>query len=152
MKNFLVKFLASGAYAGYSPVAPGTVGTLWGAAIVFFLKGVSPYSYAAITAAVTLASIYLAGQAIEIYAKKDPPHVVCDEISGYLVSFFLMPFSFFNIILLFLLFRIFDILKPYPAGAIDERLPGGAGVVLDDVASGVYANIAAHLIIWFIKG
>lgn len=79
---------------------------------------------------------------------KDPSSVVCDEISGILVSIFLIPFSAFNAILVFILFRFFDILKPYPIRLMERKIKGGPGIVLDDIMAGVYANISAHLVLW----
>ncbi len=143
----LFTFLATGAYAGYSPYAPGTAGTLWGAAIVFLTASWPLYAKAAIMAASFAISAIAAGEAAKSSAEKDPAWIVCDEICGFLVAFFLMPFTAFNLILVFILFRFFDIVKPYPINIIDERLDGGIGITLDDVLAGVYANIAAHIII-----
>jgi phosphatidylglycerophosphatase A len=81
---------------------------------------------------------------------KDPAPIVCDEVIGFAFAAYLLPFTPANIILIFILFRFFDILKPYPAGLIDSRLEGGAGIVLDDVVAGVYANAAAHIILRFV--
>jgi phosphatidylglycerophosphatase A len=150
MKNFLIKLLATGTYTGYSPFAPGTVGTLWAVIIAYFLSGAGPLTQAAVIVIVCAASIYIAGEAIEIFGRKDPSEITIDEVAGGLVAFFLIPFTPFNAILVFLIFRFFDIVKPYPAGLIDRRLTGGAGVVLDDVASGVYTLIIAHIILWLL--
>ncbi len=151
MRKSIIIFLATATYTGYFPAMPGTVGTLWGVIIAFFAAffNFSPYLQALTIVAVFLASVFLAGEAAKIFGGKDPKSIVCDEVCGFLVSIFLVPFTFFNVILVFILFRIFDILKPCPIGLIDRKVKGGLGIVLDDVAAGVYANIGAHIIIWF---
>lgn len=143
----LFTFIATGAYFGYSPYAPGTIGTLWGAAIVFLTASWPLYAKAAIMAASIIISVIAAGQAENSFAGKDPSEIVCDEVCGFLVAFFLIPFTVFNLILVFILFRFFDIVKPYPINFIDKKLGGGLGITLDDVMAGVYANLTAHMII-----
>jgi phosphatidylglycerophosphatase A len=150
MKKILF-FIATGAYLGLSPVAPGTVGTLGGVLIAFLERGAALWLQAVVLVAVTIVSIYAAASAAATLNKKDPGAIVCDEISGYLMAFFLIPFSPFNAILVFILFRFFDILKPYPVSLIDRGLKGGAGIVLDDTAAGIYANISAQIILHFIS-
>lgn len=147
MKKRVIIFFATGTYTGYIPVAPGTFGTLWGIPFAWLASTHPPYVQAALTAALFVVSVYAAGEACKIIGKKDPSSVVIDEAVGFLVSFFLIPFTLFNVILVFLLFRFFDILKPYPIGLIDRRVVGGLGVVLDDAAAGIYANILAQIII-----
>lgn len=150
LKKDLVKFFATGAWAGCSPVAPGTVGTLWGVAIAWLAWPGGAYVQAPVVAAVFLASVYLAGRAAGDLGDADPSSVVCDEITGVLVAFFLLPFTPFNAIMVFILFRIFDILKPWPVSTADRRIKGGFGIVADDVVAGVYANICARGILWYL--
>jgi len=148
LRKKLIVFLATGTYLGFSPLVSGTVGTLWGVLIAFLERGSSLLFQGAILVIITLVSIYVSGKAIGIFGKKDPSEVVCDEVAGYLAAFFLIPFTAFNATLIFILFRIFDIVKPYPASIIDRRLGGGAGIVLDDIVAGIYANIVAHIILF----
>ena len=150
MKNSLIKFLATAAYTGYSPVMPGTVGTLWGVVIAYLISGAGVPLQALIILAVTAGSIYVAGEGAALFGEKDPSRITCDEVSGLLFAFFLIPFTPFNAILVFLLFRFFDILKPYPVSIIDSRVEGGLGIVADDCAAGVYANISAQIILWLL--
>ncbi len=150
MNRPIIRFLATGAYTGYSPVMPGTAGTLWGVLIAYLISGTGAHIQALVIIAVFAVSIYLAGEASRLFGKKDPSQITCDEISGVLFAFFLIPFTAFNAILVFLLFRFFDILKPYPAGLIDSKVGGGLGVVLDDTAAGIYANISAQIVLWFL--
>lgn len=147
----LTIFLATGAYAGLIPVMPGTFGTLWGVPLAWLLSGRTLHEQAAAIIAVTVVSIFIAGRAARYMGKGDPSSVVCDEIAGYLASIFFIPFSLFNAILVFILFRFFDILKPYPIRLMERRIKGGAGIVLDDIMAGVYANISAHLVLWSIR-
>ncbi|MEK6532211.1 MAG: phosphatidylglycerophosphatase A [Deltaproteobacteria bacterium] len=151
MKNAIVRLLATGLYLGYLPFAPGTFGTLWGAAIAYLLKDDPVYAKALMTAAVFMASVIVSGREAGSTGEKDPSRIVCDEALGFLVAFFLLPMSAFNLILVFILFRFFDILKPYPIGLIERGLKGGLGITADDAMAGVYANIAANAVIWLVK-
>ncbi|MBI1911827.1 MAG: phosphatidylglycerophosphatase A [Deltaproteobacteria bacterium] len=149
MKKTLVKFLATGTYLGYSPVMPGTFGTLWGIPLAWYADGLGLQGKILLFSVVFLASVYIAGECCRILGKHDPGSIVIDEVCGYLVSFAFIPFTLANAILIFLLFRFFDILKPYPVRLIDRKVKGGSGVVIDDVAAGIYANISAHIILRF---
>jgi phosphatidylglycerophosphatase A len=148
MKKAITIFIATGVYTGYSPVMPGTVGTLWGILIAYLEASRPIYTQALVIALVLPVSVFFAGKAALLLGGDDPKNVVCDEVCGFLVSIFLIKFTFLNAILVFLLFRFFDILKPYPVGLIDRKVRGGLGIVLDDVAAGIYANICAHIILW----
>jgi phosphatidylglycerophosphatase A len=152
MKRPLIIFLATGAYAGYSPLVPGTVGSLWGLGLYYFISTLRPNEGALVLIAGTALSILVASEARRILGGKDPSPIVCDEIMGFGVAAYLLPFSLFNAILVFILFRFFDILKPFPAGHIDRRLEGGAGIVLDDIVAGIYANVATQVLIRLVQG
>lgn len=147
MTGKLSVFLATGAYIGRAPIMPGTFGTLWGLPAAWALSGLIPQAQAAVILAAIILSIFISGRACGELGKHDPSSIVIDEICGYLVGIFLLPFTAFNAILVFILFRFFDIVKPWPVSLLDRKVGGGAGVVLDDVAAGVYANIAAHLVL-----
>ncbi len=148
MKDKVLFFIATGAYLGLSPRAPGTAGTLAGVLIAWLEAGTGTALHALVLAGVTIVSIYAAGSTAARLNKKDPGAIVCDEVSGFLMASFLIPFNLLNAIMVFILFRIFDILKPYPVSLIDRGLGGGAGIVLDDTAAGIYANISAHMILY----
>src|SRR3972149_336134 len=150
MKRTITTFLATGTYAGYSPVMPGTLGTFWGVLLAWLVSGLPVYLEVIAIVAVFAASVVISSEALKVFGGSDPSEIVVDEICGTLVALFLIPINFFNVILVFLLFRFFDILKPYPVSAIDRGVAGGFGVVLDDVAAGVYANVFARFIIWTI--
>ena len=151
MKKHIIKFFATGAFVGYSPVMPGTAGTLWGVFIAWLLSARPPYEQVLAIISISAASVYFAGEESRNTGQKDPGSIVCDEVAGFLVAFFLVPFTLFNLILVFILFRFFDIVKPYPVGEIDRKTEGGLGIVLDDIIAGIYAGVIAHAVLWFIK-
>ena len=146
MKKACVLFLATGAYSGHSPFAPGTVGSLWGLPLAALLWWLPPAAGAALLAFGLLGAIVIASEGAKILGKKDPGTIVCDEIIGFGFAVYLVPPAGASLILAFILFRFFDILKPPPVSWI-ERIPGGTGIVLDDIAAGIYANIATQLIV-----
>ncbi len=143
----LIIGLASVGFIGYCPVAPGTAGTLVGV-LVYYLFSFFP---APIYVLSTVAALFLAWWAAElgeiIFAQKDCPRIVIDEVVGYLISMALLPRTLTTVVGGFIFFRILDIIKPPPAGAIDRRMRGGLGVVFDDVVAGIYTNILLRLII-----
>jgi phosphatidylglycerophosphatase A len=128
--------------AGYSPVVPGTAGTLASIPLVFFAGRFLPIGGFAVAALlVTLAAIPVAGAAARRLGQKDPRPVVIDETAGLFTTLVGLPVDAARLAAAFVLFRIFDVLKPPPARA-SERLPGGLGIVADDVVAGLYANLA----------
>ncbi len=151
IRREIIRFLATGTYTGYLPLAPGTMGTLWGIPIFMAVKDLPLLTWAVVLAISVCISIYLASRAQGIMGGKDPSGIVCDEISGFMVATFLVPFSLFNVIMTFLIFRFFDILKPYPVSLVDRYVGGGTGIVLDDVVAGIYTNMVVHGIIIFLK-
>lgn len=126
--------------AGLAPAAPGTFGTLAGVPLVLLYGLYGGWSEAFVTAVVTLAAVWSSGRAVDLLGRGDPPEVVIDEVAGLLVTMFLVPVSPLNMVLGFILFRFFDIVKPWPVRQA-EALRGGYGVVADDLLSGVYAHI-----------
>lgn len=145
----LIVFFATGCYAGCSPVAPGTAGSVVGVAAYFLLRPLGWPAYAAATLAVTLAGIWIAGRAETLFGQKDSKHIVIDEIAGQLIALFMAPPVWWAILAGFGLFRLFDIAKFWPISAF-EKLKGGAGVMLDDVAAGLFALAALQIILLYI--
>ncbi len=143
--NRVAIFIATGAYSGYSPVAPGTVGTLAAVPLYFLMSKFNPYVYAALLVALFPISLWSAGSAEAVFGAKDSSHIVIDEIIGFLVTMFLAPAGWGALVAGFLLFRFFDIVKVFPAGSL-EALGGGMGVVMDDIVAGVYANLTIQLL------
>jgi phosphatidylglycerophosphatase A len=140
LRDKTVLFIAQGAYSGRFPVAPGTAGTVVGVLFYLFLKDISPLVYGAASVGVTVLGTWAAGYADCILGTKDSPTIVIDEIAGFLVAMFLIPFAWGYVIAGFILFRFFDILKPWPLKRLQE-IPGGVGVMLDDLGAGVYTNV-----------
>lgn len=150
MRRRLVIFLASGAYLGYAPVASGTFGTLAGVALypVFdTIRRLSPAVYVVTLAALVAAAIAIAGEAEALFGEKDSGKITIDEVAGYLVTTAFVAPTPTTVVASFLLFRLFDVVKLWPASYFDREVHGGAGVVLDDVISGVYANLALRLLL-----
>ena len=146
MKRFIL-FLSSNAGLGYAPVASGTFGTLAGIPVFYLLSGFPPLLYLLTWLALLFLSFWAAGAAGKIYGVVDDGRIVIDELVGYLVTVAFLPFSWSTALLGFLLFRVFDILKPPPASWFDQKLKNGYGVVLDDVVAGIYGAIALRLLL-----
>lgn len=146
----VILFISQGAYAGRFPIAPGTAGTVVGVFLYLGMKGLSPAIYLAVCAFIIVAGMWTVGHAEIFLGRKDSPSIVIDEIAGYLVSMFLVPSGWFFIVAGFLLFRAFDIMKPWPLKRL-EQLHGGPGVMLDDVGAGVYTNMVLQLAAFLIS-
>lgn len=128
---------------GYAPIASGTFGSLGGVAIAALIASGAPERYLALTLAAA-AAIALLGMAAgrwaeRRYGRKDPGEFVADEVAGYLLAAaWTAPPDWIHFAVAFVLFRIFDVLKPWPAGRM-QKLPAGPGIVLDDLVAGLYA-------------
>ena len=148
LKRPLIKFLASGAYLGYLPIAPGTAGALLGVVIARWLCiplwTRAPAIFPLIFALAFVLACYVAGAAESIWGEHDSSHIVLDEVLGMIAALFLLPSGWLWTVAAFALFRLFDILKPWPASSFD-RMSGGAGVMLDDLAAGIYANLVLQI-------
>ncbi len=149
MSRFIL-FLATGFGVGYSPIAPGTLGTLVAIPIYYFLSEIPPPLYEITLVGFFFLSVWISENAERFFGKKDDQRIVIDEIIGFLVAMLWVPKTVPFIIIGFFLFRFFDILKPFPIRHLEKRLKGGYGVVLDDVLAGVYANIVLQVIHLFI--
>jgi phosphatidylglycerophosphatase A len=137
-RNAIGISIATAGGAGFSPIAPGTAGTIVAIPLVFLSSALPLWGFAAITAATTVIGIWAAGVADEAWGTHDSGRIVIDEVAGYFVT--MLPVSRSDptaLIVGFFVFRALDILKPPPIRAIDRQVGGGAGVVLDDVAAGV---------------
>lgn len=141
-------FCATGAGAGYFPRMPGTMGTVVAIPFSLGLNRIATHQFLLalfILIAAIVFAVWSADEAAKILKQKDPQRVVIDEIVGFLLANFLMPPSAAVLLCSFFLFRFFDIAKVFPIDRI-ERLPGGAGIVLDDVMAGFYALICLRVI------
>lgn len=143
---FFVKFLATWGGSGYAPVASGTFGTL--AAIPFYLllAHLSPPLYLLTLTAFFFLACWVSGRAEIIFQEQDCGKIVIDEVVGYLVTMTAIPLDWRYVVAGFFLFRFFDIAKIPPARWFDRQLKNGYGVVLDDVAAGVYSWLSLWLL------
>lgn len=140
LKRWLATFVASVAYLGYSPFAPGTVGTLGALAVYWWLLPAGNFFVLGAAAVAAAAGIWAGGVAEKMWGKKDPGRVCVDEFAGYFVAVAFLPKTLAYAVFAFVLFRAFDVLKPFPAGR-SQRLPGGWGIMADDIIAALYANL-----------
>ena len=147
----IILALASNAGLGYAPYASGTVGTLAGIPLFFLVAGWPWWGYLSAWVVLLLISFAVTEAAGRIYGVADDGRIVIDELVGYLVTVAFLPWSWTTALLGFFWFRVFDILKPPPARWFDRRMKNGIGVVLDDVAAGLYGCIALRLSLWLLE-
>ncbi|WP_455206529.1 phosphatidylglycerophosphatase A family protein [Kaarinaea lacus] len=141
-----VYWLAIGLGSGLAPKAPGTVGTLVAIPLYLLLSGLWLWQYVAVVIAGFLIGIWICGTAARQLGVHDDPSIVWDEIIGYLITMIAAPSGWLWIGVGFVLFRIFDIVKPWPICVIDQRMSGGLGIMFDDVLAGIYALVALQLL------
>ena len=146
-----IHWLAFGFGSGLSPVAPGTFGTLVAIPIYLLLSDVSLWLYLTVTLVMFAVGIYLCGKTSADLGVEDHPGIVWDEIVGYLVTMIAVPTGFVWIVIGFVLFRFFDILKPWPIGYIDRHVKGGTGIMIDDILAGVYGLIVIQLLMLVVE-
>ncbi len=130
---------------GLIPVAQGSFGALAGIPLAIGLARLAPLAGAYLLFFFILLAIWAAGKSAGALGTEDPAEVVIDETAGQLLTLFLLPATGFNLCLGFILFRLFDILKPYPIRRL-EKIGGGSGIVLDDLLAGIYANVCIRLV------
>ncbi len=146
----LFMFLATGGYSGYLPKAPGTWGSLVGVLLWSVLCHFPLAIYLTVTGLLFLAGVASAGAAEKIVDRGDPGLVVIDEIVGQLLTLCMAPFGIFPALAGFALFRLFDIMKPFPVNWFDSHLHGGLGIMLDDVIAGLYGLLVFALGMWIL--
>jgi phosphatidylglycerophosphatase A len=142
LSDRLVVAIATGVYVGYLPPAPGTLGSLLGLLLLWPLKP------GTVQVLVTLfligVGIVVADRAARVIGGQDPPAIVIDEIAGIAVATLLLPPQVQERVVAFVIFRLFDVIKPFPARQA-ERLPGGFGIVGDDLIAGLYTNLLVRV-------
>ena len=146
----LATMVATTAGAGYFPIAPGTVGAAAGVAVWWGARalGAGLAAEVAVAAAVLVVGAWAAGETERRTGITDPGIVVIDEVLGQLVTLLAAPWTWQVALAGFLLFRVFDIVKPPPARQL-ERAHGGWGIMLDDLAAGVYAAAVVQAAVWW---
>jgi phosphatidylglycerophosphatase A len=145
----LILLLATGFYCGYAPYAPGTAGSVvglvlaWGLTVPLARR--APFAALALIAALFAIGCWISGRAEDLLNQHDSSHIVIDEIVGMALTMYLCPAGDWMAYGAgFLLFRLFDVLKPEPAGLVDRRMHGGLAVMLDDIVAAIYANLVLH--------
>lgn len=141
-------FIAFGFGSGTIPFAPGTWGTVIAIPFYLAMQSLSSMMYLVITLAVIAGSIWICHRATQDIGIHDHPGMCLDEIVGYLVTMFNAPHGWQWILMGFLLFRVFDIVKPWPIRQIDAHVSGGLGIILDDVAAGIASCLLLQLLVW----
>lgn len=133
---------------GLIPKAPGTMGTLAAVPIIFWLDRFGTIVEVFSLLGLCAIGIWSSGLSGDLLGKVDPPTIVIDEVAGFFLTMFLLPLQWFAIICGFVLFRLFDIIKPYPIRQA-EKISGGLGIVVDDLIAGIYAYTGTRIILFF---
>ncbi len=141
-----IHFLSLGFGSGLSPYAPGTAGTFIAVLLYIPLSALSIWAYVAVLIAGFLVGIVLCQKTSNALEGHDHPAIVWDEFLGYWLTMLLAPPGWLWIVIGFILFRLFDIWKPWPISVIDHKLKGGFGIMLDDLLAGAYALVILQLI------
>jgi phosphatidylglycerophosphatase A len=141
------RFLALGFGSGLAPYAPGTFGTLMAVPLYLLLLQLTPGFYLLFLLAAFLLGIAICGIAAKQLGVHDHPGIVWDEFVGFWLTMFMAPPGWLWIVVGFILFRLFDILKPWPIRFIDQRVAGGLGIMLDDVLAGIFGLVCLQLIV-----
>jgi len=144
-----VVLLALGLGSGLAPKAPGTAGTLVAVPLYLLMQQLSFTVYAAITFMVVVVGIWVSAYTVRKLGVHDHPSIVIDEIAGFLITMFAVPSGWIWIVAGFVLFRLFDILKPWPISWLDKNIHGGLGVMLDDVLAGLMSLACIHVFVMF---
>jgi phosphatidylglycerophosphatase A len=148
----LAVFIATAGYCGYFPIAPGTAGSAAGLVVYLLIRWAgSPIAEAAAIAVIFAAGTWAATRAERYFGGIDPGPVVIDEVLGMLITLAFIPAGWSAALAGFLLFRVFDVIKPFPANRL-EKFHGGFGIMADDAMAGVYANLALRALMWLVPG
>jgi phosphatidylglycerophosphatase A len=134
-------------FSGYAPFASGTVGSAVGLALYWIPGFERPEWIIPVTAAALFFGIIASGRMEKVFGH-DPAQVTIDEVVGMWIALLLLPKAWLTAALAFVIFRVLDIVKPYPARAFDRRW-GGTGIMLDDVVSGIYTNLVLRVLLMF---
>lgn len=141
------EFIATGAYVGRSPKAPGTVATFATIPLVWLLFQTGEIVYMIATGLVVLLGIGASYIYEQVHKSHDDGAIVIDEVAGFLITMTWLPMTWQALVCGFFLFRFLDILKPFPIGYLDRKIPGGVGVMADDVLAGIVANVILQFLL-----
>ena len=145
-----IHLLAFGFGSGVAPKAPGTWGTLAAVLIYWPLSQLSPEHYLLMLLVTSVMGIYICGQTARDLGVHDHGSIVWDEFVGFWITMFAAPVGWVWVVVGFVLFRFFDIIKPWPISWIDKKITGGFGIMLDDVIAGVMAAVVLQGIAWWL--
>ena len=141
-----VLFLAFGFGSGLVKKMPGTMGTIAAIPVYLFFIQADLWLYSVLTLFSVVMGLVICGRAAELLGEHDFGGIVWDEIAGFLITMWLVPFSWHAVLVGFALFRVFDIFKPWPIKWIDQKVGGGTGIMLDDVVAGIMSGIILYFI------
>ncbi len=150
MNQKTILFFATGAGVGFLPGSKGTYGSVVAVLLYAAVAGLGPWHFLFFTVVFSLFSIWVADLAESHFQEKDSQKIVIDEIAGYLVTMLFLPFDWKYVLMAFVLFRLFDIWKPWPIGLLDRKVKGGLGIVGDDLLAGVFGNLTMQILIRFL--
>lgn len=143
--NGLAVFIATFGYVGFFPIAPGTAGSLAALALYGLVRWAGTPALELVTiVAVLMIGIWASTRTEHALARKDPGPVVIDEVLGMLITLAFLPLSMWGILVGFFIFRLLDVIKPFPAGRL-EHLPAGLGIMADDAMAGVYSHLLLRI-------
>ncbi len=143
-----VNFLAFGFGTGLAPFAPGTFGSIPGVLLFWLTVSLGLYVQLAIALVLALAGVWICGESARRIGVHDHGGIVWDEITGMYITLLIAPFTVTGWLLAFALFRVMDIVKPWPIRDLDHRLGGGVGIMLDDLVAALYAAVVLGLYRW----
>ncbi len=147
IRKITILTLSTFFYVGYLPFIPGTFGSIAAILLFYLIKG-NLFTYILLTAILLIIGFLVAGQAERILNRKDAPCIVIDEVGGIFLSFLFLPLDIKIIVIGFLLFRLLDAIKPYPADRL-QRIKGSVGIMSDDIVAGFYTNIILQVVCRF---
>ena len=145
IRNLLIKTLSTFFYVGYLPFIPGTFASIVGA-LLFYLVKESIFAHTLLILVLLILGFWVSGKAERIWNRKDASCIVIDEVSGMLLAFMFIPYDIRIVLIAFILFRILDALKPYPADKF-QGFSGSIGIMGDDIVAGLYTNIILQLVL-----
>lgn len=144
-----IHFLALGFGSGLMPKAPGTFGTLAAIPVYMLCQNLSQLYYLIFVLLVSVAGVFICQYTSNALKVHDHPGIVIDEFAGYFITMIAIPFTWQWMLVGFVLFRLFDILKPWPISWLDKKVHGGFGIMIDDVLAGAFSLLIMHIILYF---
>ena len=145
MFSWIIKFLATGFFVGYSKLVPGTLGTLLAVLLYLIMPSFSPSFYWILILILILGGTFICHRAEKLFDEFDSPRIVIDEICGYFITMAFLEKRIITIVLGFILFRFLDVVKVFPSRKL-QKISGGFGIMIDDIYAGMLTNLFLHII------